>query len=81
MQGANNQHFYFFKTELSTMPFTGDKVLKNCLVRFPKKLKDKYWGTVHQMLEMTGYYQIDTVKVKKAIEKFWGKYKDEFRKE
>ncbi|WP_299458575.1 hypothetical protein [uncultured Microscilla sp.] len=82
MQGATKTHHYFMKTELSGLPLIKNKVLKNCLIRFPKKLKTKYWGTVHQMLAKTGYIQTDTVKLKQnlaevALEEAFYKYIEE----
>ena len=64
MQGETRKHYFFMKTELSGLPLIKNKVFKNCLIRFPKKLKTKYWGTVHQMLAKAGHIQIDNVKPK-----------------
>ncbi len=81
MQGMSKEYFYFLKTELSQVPIVYTQALKNCLIRFPRKLKDKYWGTVHEMLEKTGFYQVDTVHIKKKLEGFGEKHKDLLKKE
>lgn len=80
MQGENAQYIYFLKTELSRLALIKDRIFKNCLVRFPKHLKNKYWGTVHQMMEDAGYYQADTVALHKEVDKFIETHGDTLRK-
>ena len=80
IQGTTEKYIYFLKTELSPVPILHTQALKNCLIRFPKKLKNKYWSTVHEMLAKTGFYQVDTVKIKKQIDRFADKYRDSLKK-
>ena len=80
MQGENAEYIYLLKTELSRLSLIKDRIFKNCLVRFPKHLKSKYWGTVHQMMEDAGYYQADTVALHKEVDKFIETHGDTLRK-
>jgi len=80
MQGENAKYIYFLKTELSPLALSAYPVFKNFLVRFPQKLKKKYWGTVHQMMEDFGYYIGDTTELEKRFDKLLEKHGDTLRK-
>ncbi len=79
MWGENAEYLYLLKTELSRVSLIENRLFKCCLVRFPKKLKKKYWGTVHQMMESAGYYQSDTTALRKKVNKFIDEYGDTLR--
>ncbi len=60
IKGTSRWYYYLMKTELSKVPIFDRLQLKSCLMRFPKILKSKYWGTTHQMLANTGANLKDT---------------------
>ena len=79
MWGENAEYLYLLKTELSPVSLVEDRLFKCCLVRFPQKLKKKYWGTAHQMMEDAGYYTEDTTTLRKEVEEFVDKHYDSLK--